>query len=76
MDFEKAVKIRLVEMGKTQRWLIEQVRERTGGYFDSSYLWRLLHEKTPGKTGKGENRGKLAVICEILELPMEAENPQ
>ena len=40
-DFGKEVKIRLVEMEKNQAWLIEQVKEKTGLYFDSGYLWRI-----------------------------------
>ena len=40
-DFGKAVKIRLVEMEKNQAWLIEQVKEKTGLYFDDSYLWKI-----------------------------------
>jgi len=40
-DFGKEVKIRLVEMEKNQAWLIEQVKEKTGLYFDDSYLWKI-----------------------------------
>ena len=40
-DFGKEVKIRLVEMDKNQAWLIEQVKEKTGLYFDDSYLWKI-----------------------------------
>ena len=67
-DFGKAVKIRLIELDKTQEWLIEQVKERTGDYFDSSYLHRLLTGKLPGSTGRGEKPGKADVIREILGM--------
>lgn len=40
-DFGKAVKIRLIELDKPQTWLIEQVKEKTGLYFDDSYLWKI-----------------------------------
>lgn len=40
-DFGKAIKIRLIEIEKDQLWLIEQVKEKTGLYFDSSYLWKI-----------------------------------
>lgn len=40
-DFGKAVKIRLIEMEKSQAWLIEQVKEKTGLYFDDGYLWKI-----------------------------------
>ena len=67
-EFGKAVKIRLVELEKTQEWLIQQVKERTGDYFDSSYLYRLMAGKTPGDTGRGGKPGKVDVICEILGM--------
>lgn len=72
-DFGKAVRIRLIEMGQTQGWLIEQVRNRTGDFFDSSYLHRLLAGKTPGDTGRGGKPGKVDVICEILGLEKAEE---
>ena len=61
-SFEKAVKIRLIEMDKSQTWLIEQVKNRTGLYFDSSYLWKVLNGvlKTPAI---------LQAVREILDLP-------
>lgn len=68
-DFGKAVKIRLIELDKDQNWLIEQVRERTGDYFDSSYLFRLMTGRTAGETGYNGKPGKVQVIREILGLP-------
>lgn len=70
-DFGKAVKIRLIEMEKTQDWLIEQVKERTGDYFDSSYLHRLLVGKLPGEAGYKGKPGKAQVIREILGMNEE-----
>lgn len=67
-DFGKQVRIRLIEMGKTQEWLIDQVKERTGDFFDSSYLHRILAGKLPGETGRGGKPGKASVIREILGL--------
>lgn len=67
-DFGKAVKIRLIELEQTQDWLIEQVKEKTGDFFDSSYLHRLLVGKTPGDTGREGKPGKVAVIREILGM--------
>lgn len=63
-EFGKAVKIRLIEMDKTQDWLIEQVRNRTGLFFDSSYLWKILN-------GVVATPGMIAAIREILDLPAE-----
>ena len=63
-DFGKAVKIRLIEMDKTQDWLVEQVKARTGLFFDSSYLWKILN-------GVVATPGMVTAIREILDLPAE-----
>lgn len=60
-DFGKAVKIRLIELDKTQAWLIEQVKEKTGLYFDDSYMHKI-------NTGKLATPKIVAAICEVLEL--------
>ena len=65
-DFGKEVKIRLIEIEKDQSWLIEQVKERTGDYFDSSYLHRILAGKLPAEVGRNGKPGKSEVIREIL----------
>lgn len=39
--YGKEVKKRLIDMGKTQAWLIEQVKQETGQYCDSSLLYKL-----------------------------------
>lgn len=40
--FGKEVKKRLVDLDRNQSWLIEQVSKRTGLYFDSSYMSKIL----------------------------------
>ena len=71
-DFGKAVKIRLVEMEKTQAWLIEQVKEKTGDMScDSSWLHRILSGKLAAKRGHNGNPGKADVIREILCMEKE-----
>lgn len=67
-DFGIAVKNRLLELDKTQEWLIGQVRERTGAYFDTSYLYRILTGRTPGTSGRDDNPGKVEIIREILGM--------
>lgn len=67
-EFGKTVKIRLVELERTQEWLIEQVKEKTGDYFDSSYLHRILAGKFPAESGYKGKPGKAEVIREILGL--------
>ena len=72
-DFGKSVKIRLIELDKDQNWLIGQVRERTGDYFDSSYLHRLLSGKLSGEAGYNGKPGKADVIREILGMEDESK---
>lgn len=43
--FGKDVKKALIEQGHTGAWLVGQVRERTGMYFDDPYLSKLLSGK-------------------------------
>ena len=66
-EFGKTVKIRLMELDKTQDWLCERVRNRTGLYFDSSYLWKVLNGvlKTPKI---------VEAICDILEIEYSVSN--
>ncbi len=71
ITFGKQVRIRLIEMDKTQEWLIDQVKERTGDFFDSSYLHRILSGKVPGEAGRNGKPGKASVIREILGLAEE-----
>lgn len=63
-NFSKQVKIRLVEMGKSQVWLIEQVKAKTGLYFDGGYLWRIM-------SGEKSTPTIVEAIREILDLPKE-----
>lgn len=63
-DFGKEVKIRLVEMEKTQAWLVEQVREKTGLYFDDGYLWKV-------NSGMIATPGIVKAIREILGMSEE-----
>ena len=66
--FGKTVKIRLIELEKTQDWLIEQVKKETGDFFDSSYLHRILVGKVSGDTGRNGKPGKADVIRRILGI--------
>lgn len=40
--FGKEIKKRLIDIERPQAWLIEQVREKTGLYFDDSYLYKIM----------------------------------
>lgn len=75
-DFGVQVRIRLIEMGKTQEWLIKQVKERTGDFFDSSYLHRILAGKLPAENGRNGKPGKAAVIRDILGIGADDDEPE
>ena len=61
-EFGQKVQIRLVELNKTNAWLIEQVAQDSGKYFDLSYLYKI-------KTGQTAPAALMASICKILNLP-------
>lgn len=60
-EFSKAIKHRLIDLGRSQAWLIEEVKAKTGLYFDSSYMSKIM-------TGKENNQKIIKAIKEILEL--------
>lgn len=60
-DFGKKIKHRLLDIGKNQIWLIEQVKADTGLYFDSSYLYKI-------QTGKVSTPSITASIRKILDI--------
>lgn len=63
-EFGKEVKKKLVDLGETDKWLIEQVREKTGLYFDDSYLYKI-------RSGKLATPKIVTAIREILDLPAQ-----
>lgn len=63
--FGKDISKQLIELNKEQKWLVEQVKEKTGLYFDASYLHKI-------KTGKVATPKIVAAICEILHLKYKA----
>jgi hypothetical protein len=65
MDFRKKVKYRLIDLCQTQKWLEEQIKEKTGLFVDSSYLTKIFNGE--------RNAPKIkAAICEILEIKEDA----
>ena len=59
--FGKDIKRRLVDLEQTQIWLIEEVHQRTGLYFDSSYLYKIT-------TGRQMTPKIIHAICETLNI--------
>lgn len=60
-EFGKTIKFALIERGLTQDWLISEVKRKTGLYFDSSYLNRIM-------TGRCSSPKIVTAIKEILEI--------
>ena len=60
-DFGLCVKTELLRRGKEQKWLEEMVKEKTGLYMDSGYMWKIL-------TGQRNAPNVVAAICEILNI--------
>ena len=64
MEFFKKVKYRLIDLGKNQRWLENQITEKTGLFVDGSYLSKIYNGE--------RNAPKIrSAICEILEIDEE-----
>ena len=63
-ELGKKIKIALIEKNMTQEWLISEVKKKTGLYFDSSYLNKVM-------TGNNKNPKIIVAINEILELKTE-----
>ena len=59
--FGKEIKKRLIDLDKNQVWLIEQVKEQTGLYFDNSYLYKI-------QTGQLESPKIIGAIRKILSM--------
>lgn len=66
-SFGKAVKKKLVDIDRNQNWLIGQVKERTGRYFDDSYLHKIL-------TGQRNAPKLVQAIQEVLDIPDNLAN--
>lgn len=63
-DFGLSVKMKLLQMGKGQKWLIEAVAEKTGLFVDNGYLYKIL-------TGQRNAPKIVAAICEILNIKVK-----
>lgn len=61
---DKEIKKALIDRGKTQKWLIDEIRLRTGLYFDRSYYSKLMR-------GRSKNPRLLQALYEILDIKEE-----
>lgn len=60
-DFGLSVKTKLLQNGKGQKWLEEQVTEKTGLFVDGGYMYKIL-------TGQRNAPKIVAAIKEILDI--------
>lgn len=65
-NFGKSIKKALIDLDKNEVWLIEQVKSKTGLYFDNSYLYKI-------KTGQHSTPSIVSAICEILQIDFRKE---
>lgn len=61
-DFGLCVKTELLRRGKEQKWLEEQISEKTGLFVDNGYLYKIF-------TGQRNAPKVVQAIREILEMP-------
>lgn len=61
-QFGKEIETRLIALGESHEWLIEQVAAATGLYFDRSYLNKI-------KVGQLNTPKVVQAIREILDIP-------
>lgn len=60
-DFGLCVKTKLLQKGKSQKWLEEAITEKTGLYVDGGYMYKIL-------TGQRNAPNIVAAIKEVLEI--------
>ena len=60
-NFGLSVKVKLLQIGKEQKWLEEAISEKTGLFVDSSYMYKIL-------TGQRNAPKIVDAICEILNI--------
>ena len=65
-DFGLCVKTELLKNRRTQKWLEDEITNRTGLYVDSGYIHKIL-------TGQRNAPKIVEAICEILNIENEAE---
>ncbi len=60
-NFGMSVKVKLLQIGKDQKWLEEAVSEKTGLYVDNGYLYKIFR-------GQRNAPKIVAAIKEILSI--------
>lgn len=65
-DFGLRVKTQLIQIGKSQKWLGEEITKKTGLYVDNGYMYKIL-------TGQRNAPKVVECICEILNIENEVD---
>ena len=65
--FGLCVKTKLLHLGKSQKWLEEEVSARSGLFVDGGYMYKIL-------TGQRSAPKIVQTISEILELPLQEQD--
>ena len=60
-DFGLAVRVKLLQLGKSQKWLEDEVSKKTSLYVDRGYMYKIL-------TGPRNSPKVVAAIREILSI--------
>lgn len=60
-DFGLCVKTKLLQIGKNQKWLEEEVTKKTGLFVDGGYMYKIL-------TGQRKSPKIVQAIKEILNI--------
>lgn len=60
-DWGLYIKTELLRIGKDQKWLEEEVAEKTGLFVDHGYMYKIL-------TGQRNAPKIVSAICEILNV--------
>lgn len=63
-EFGLCVKTKLIQTGKSQKWLEEEITQKTGLYVDGGYMYKIL-------TGQRNAPKVVEAICEILNIENE-----
>ena len=64
-DFGLLVKMKLLQLGKNQKWLESAVSKKLGLFVDGGYMYKIL-------TGQRAAPKVVAAIREILDIPESA----
>jgi hypothetical protein len=60
-DFGLLVRMELLRKGRSQKWLEEEVKEKTGLFVDGGYMYKVL-------TGQRSAPKIVAAIKEVLDI--------